>query len=110
MTEEMAMQYQRGYIDGFKEGKAIFEPKIGCKGCMYENAMIYQEKDRRITDQTLKDIEINTVHWIHTEECDEEWPYRCSKCNRPSKSNAHRYCSNCGSYMYSIKPQERSEE
>lgn len=22
MSEEMAMQYQRGYIDGFKEGKA----------------------------------------------------------------------------------------
>ena len=50
MTEEMAMQYQRGYIDGFKEGKAIFEPKIGCKGCIYENAMIYQEKARRITE------------------------------------------------------------
>ena len=43
MTEEIAIQYQRGYIDGFKEGKAIFEPKIGCKGCIYENAMIYQE-------------------------------------------------------------------
>ena len=27
--EEMAMQYQRGYIDGFKEGKATFEPKTG---------------------------------------------------------------------------------
>lgn len=50
MTEEMAMQYQRGYIDGFKEGKAIFEPKIGCKGCIYENAKIYQEKERRITE------------------------------------------------------------
>ena len=25
--EEMAMQYQRGYIDGFHEGKATFEPK-----------------------------------------------------------------------------------
>lgn len=25
MTEEMAMQYQRGYIDGFKEGKATAE-------------------------------------------------------------------------------------
>lgn len=29
MTEEMTMQYQRGYIDGFKEGKATFEPKPG---------------------------------------------------------------------------------
>lgn len=57
MSEEMAMQYLRGYIDGFKEGKAIFEPKMGCKGCIYENAMIYQEKDRRITDQTLKALE-----------------------------------------------------
>ena len=57
MNEEMAIQYTKGYIDGFKEGKAIFEPKIGCKGCIYENAMIYQEKDRRITDQTLKDID-----------------------------------------------------
>lgn len=27
--EEMAMQYQRGYIDGFKEGKVTFEPKTG---------------------------------------------------------------------------------
>ena len=27
--EEMAMQYQRGYIDGFHEGKATFEPKTG---------------------------------------------------------------------------------
>ena len=27
--EEMAMQYQRGYIDGFHEGKATFEPKAG---------------------------------------------------------------------------------
>ena len=25
MNEEMAMQYQRGYIDGFKEGKAMTE-------------------------------------------------------------------------------------
>lgn len=41
--------------------------------------------------------------WIHTEECDEEWPYRCSKCDMPSRSNAHRYCSNCGSYMYGTK-------
>ena len=46
MTEEMAMQYQRGYIDGFKEGKATFEPKTGhwkiansfctCDQCGYE--------------------------------------------------------------------------
>lgn len=28
-SEEMAMQYQRGYIDGFKDGKAAFEPKTG---------------------------------------------------------------------------------
>lgn len=27
--EEMAMQYTRGYIDGFKEVKATFEPKTG---------------------------------------------------------------------------------
>lgn len=27
MSEEMAMQYQRGYIDGFKEGKTTFELK-----------------------------------------------------------------------------------
>jgi hypothetical protein len=44
--------------------------------------------------------------WIHTDECDEEWQYRCSICNMPSRSNAHRYCSKCGSYMYGIKPQE----
>lgn len=37
--------------------------------------------------------------WIHTDECDEEWQYRCSKCNMPSRSNAHRYCSNCGTKM-----------
>ena len=29
MSEEMAMQYQRGYIDGLKEGKTVFEPKTG---------------------------------------------------------------------------------
>jgi len=29
MNEEIAMQYQRGYIDGFKEGKATFEPNTG---------------------------------------------------------------------------------
>lgn len=64
MTEEMAMQYQRGYIDGIKEGKAIFEPKIGCKGCIYENAMIYQEKDREMLDNVFERTVENVVEII----------------------------------------------
>lgn len=34
--EEMAMQYQRGYIDGFKEGKTTFSSKTGHWKVMYE--------------------------------------------------------------------------
>ena len=64
----------------------------------------YQERDKRCPLREQK-----MGHWIHTDECDEEWQYRCSKCNMSSRSNSHRYCSNCGSYMFGDEPQERSE-
>jgi len=37
--------------------------------------------------------------WIHTSECDEEFQYRCSKCNLPMQSNSHFFCPNCGAEM-----------
>ena len=71
----------------------------GCKGCKYqdksEDEMPCLECMHNYTDEWKK-----APKWIHTEECDEEFPYRCSECNLPSRSNGHRYCSNCGSYMY----------
>lgn len=56
MNEEMAMQYQRGYIDGFKDVKTTFEPKTvlysgngyadgymaKCPNCGYE----YEDGDK----------------------------------------------------------------
>lgn len=58
---------------------------------------------RAINDLPSVKPQAKTGRWIHTEECDEEWQYRCSKCDMPSRSNSHRYCSNCGSYMYGAK-------
>ena len=37
--------------------------------------------------------------WIHTNDCDEEFQYRCSRCGLPMQSNSHRYCPNCGAAM-----------
>lgn len=46
-------------------------------------------------------IELDRPHgeWIHTEECDEEFQYRCSNCNLPIRSNSHHFCPNCGASM-----------
>lgn len=48
------------------------------------------------------------AEWIHTEECDEEFSYRCSNCNMPSRSNNHHFCSQCGADMYAIGIRKRS--
>lgn len=47
--------------------------------------------------------------WIHTDECDEEWQYRCSVCNMPSRSNNHHYCSQCGADMF-VRMREDGEK
>lgn len=78
---------------------AIPQDHDGCKDCKYQDKSEYEmpclECMHNYTDEWER-----APHWIHTKECDEEFPYRCSECNLPSRSNGHRYCSNCGSYMY----------
>ena len=71
----------------------------GCKDCKYVNHSTTEEPCV-VCKQNYMDKWEKAPQWIHTEECDEEFPYRCSKCNLPSRSNGHRYCPNCGSYMY----------
>ena len=49
---------------------------------------------------TLKAAEERHLgEWIHTDECDEEFQYRCSNCNLPIRSNSHFFCPNCGANM-----------
>ena len=75
------------------------------------NKPIFKDSDLFEILSKYTEQEPKMGHWIHTEECDEEWQYRCSKCNMPSRSNAHRYCSNCGSYMYGmVEPQESEDK
>lgn len=38
--------------------------------------------------------------WIKNEPLPSEWNYKCSICGCPSKSNNHKYCSQCGAYMW----------
>lgn len=80
--EEMAMQYQRGYIDGFKEGKATFEPKTG--------HWIMPQQDDGMSDPIYYQV-------------------RCSKCGfdldpqtwhmELHQYDADKYCPNCGAKM-----------
>lgn len=78
---------------------AIPQDHDGCKDCRYQDKG-EDELPCCECQQNYKDKWEKAPQWIHTEECDEEFPYRCSKCNLPSRSNGHRYCPNCGSYMY----------
>lgn len=81
MTEEMAMQYQRGYIDGFKDGKATLDPKTG--------HWIWRTKD------VYTDI-------YRCSECHED--IHVYIIDNPR----YKFCPICGIKM--IEPQERSEE
>lgn len=84
MTEEMAMQYQRGYIDGFKEGKATFEQKIG--------QWIPLEYDGYADGSPVWDMwECSECGWEHT----------------GYEESLSAFCPHCGVRM--IYPQERSE-
>lgn len=83
------------YIRRSDVGLTDFEI-IMCNGDYREALKILLEKIAKAPSVNIQ----KTAQWIHTNDCDEEWPYRCSNCVMPSKSNNHRYCSNCGSYMY----------
>lgn len=79
--EEMAMQYQRGYIDGFKEGKATFEPKTG--------HWLYID-ERKAKCSRCRYIQI-TGGADKTGHCNIHY-------------GVYKYCTNCGAKM--VEPQE----
>lgn len=88
-------------MDRLISEKSVMEVIYGCD-------WFIDEEHTEVIKERIKAIpsEPKTAQWIHTEECDEEWQYRCSKCNMPSKSSSHRYCSNCGSYMYGLRGEQ----
>lgn len=90
--EEMAMQYQRGYIDGFKEGKSTFEPKTGHWIMKHRNI----NKIEYHTGEDVLNDEIHTVKELIRYETDD--PY-CSECGKRTDDIAQDFCGYCGAKM-----------
>ena len=64
-------------------------------------ALLY---DRKQYEKGFSDAEKHfraTATWKYND--DERFPYRCSRCDCPSQSNNHRFCSSCGARMTPIE-------
>ena len=42
-----------------------------------------------------------SARWEHNPDCyDGEFRYKCSQCGMPERSTNHRFCSQCGAFMF----------
>ena len=83
MSEEMAIQYQRGYIDGFQDGRITFELRTGYWIC--------------IDEEPHEDYECDNCGFVLS-----TWTANI----KPHE--VYKFCPNCGAKMF--KPMEKEEE